>query len=396
MEEGREVSNVIGFGVNEMKTPFKHAVEEDTRQNKVSKTESTEVQTGREMARNKPSSTKKFINKFNCVVNTDVIASGGYDELEEDVYSKRNDMEQKNPIVIEKENDSSESQLKFMNASIQSNSSEGKTVAIERTEAVPPDLILTTPGPFKSNVEATKLKMDSAISKVSTKVRDIVEEQNIRSGVVHIDNQETPVGKEVFRQKQKKSNIQPYSSDSSEPIRGPLPSSRDFTRQEKVFKKLQRSCKSIDEIFKDNSVVDLDEIDDLKNTLDEANVLLAEYQSKLKVLEEKVTKSYDKQKLCALKSKLKEVKDDIQNFRGLKRDSKFIQLCTILSNFYLDINNVYNKFEPGNGRKELLREVDICIKDLEIKATRNEETLFEILTEQVKSIGNKHLSSINK
>ncbi|KAG5874162.1 hypothetical protein JTB14_032160 [Gonioctena quinquepunctata] len=126
----------------------------------------------------------------------------------------------------------------------------------------------------------------------------------------------------------------------------------------------------------------------MRTSLEEASALLGDYRNKLEKLEGKANPIVQaEQKLVCLEIDLKKTQSAVACFNGLRRDLQYIQLCNRLSDLFLRVINISNKSELETRKNVLLAGVNKCIKEMELKVTRNETVLIDILNEQVECIG---------
>lgn len=169
-------------------------------------------------------------------------------------------------------------------------------------------------------------------------------------------------------------------------------SSKKPNRAEKIVRKLQTNWITVNEILENDSDVDADEMEDLKNTISDSRDLLLEYERKVKYIEnKKQPSSRHKEELDTIKNKLRDTVVAINKFKGLRRDTVFLDIMNRLSGYAAEVENIP---VSSKEKSEVLSEIENCVKILKNKSDRHEIMLHELLTEQVDLIGSQHLPII--
>ncbi|CAG9820307.1 unnamed protein product [Phaedon cochleariae] len=171
-------------------------------------------------------------------------------------------------------------------------------------------------------------------------------------------------------------------------------SSPGHGNSERILKKFQLNWNNLNDILENSSDVDLDEMNDLMNSMEEASSLIGEYREKLESLEQKLAHEMSgRRKLNRMKCQVEQLKPQIKYFRGLRKDSGYLQLSNKLSNIFLEIHKVPDSYKLSSEKEEVISEVNSSIKDLEARVKKNQTFLEFILNEQVLCIRDNHYKS---
>lgn len=402
----------ISSSENSKNSNFEAISEENVKENIVEKTRSdsnVNVKQTKSVDTVRPLPKRKFLNKWNCVVsqasisssNEDIAEGPGNTELvkldkmnvkeilSEDKENREGiqDVSHRKPIYFS-EDFSLDSLLKVSENEKQYSSlpvSVGR--ALKGTEISNTSNADTKFSSFKSPVERnTENQIKSSDRSVLGETQKNIPKSSFEEKVSFVVNNTDGLKQSVYP------NL-PSTSTKKETSRGPFGLSKELSKktlslskEEKIMKKLQMNYSTVDNLLQnysdDECYIDSDEMEDFKNTFNDAKNLLHDYETKLNTLQERLPS----RQMSTIRKKLADIRENIDHFRGLRKDSSYNDL---LKTVYSIENEILSLPRECKGRQEVLEYVKLYLILLQDKVNMNEQMLQDMFAELVDVIGSR-------
>lgn len=162
----------------------------------------------------------------------------------------------------------------------------------------------------------------------------------------------------------------------------------NLPKEEKILKKFQMNYSTLTNLVKNDSdkdcSIDSDEMEHLQNTLKDARALLEDYEVKLKTLNEKL----QIRKFNDFREGIDDIRRQIVSFRGLRQDGLYGELVRKLTSFEKEI---WRFQQTTMEKQEILKYLKSCSTLLENRVKINEQLLYELLKELVNIISTRRI-----
>lgn len=245
-----------------------------------------------------------------------------------------------------------------------------------------------------TSIATLKNKLDNVFSNSSKKDTEISGDRDLCAGTntlerkVQVLKNKLSEEKSIFGVNKTDEFKLKYSVKEKDASLGEQKKILNLSKEEKLLKKLQINYSTVDKLLKSDTVddchIDSDEMEDFKNTLYDAKELLANYEIKIKLLDEKIPL----QKLNHIRKYLEEIKEEINNFRGLSIDNLYTDMLNRLKSIEEELKLISNKIKQKQEISEYLK---LCYILLEDRVNSNEIMLRDILKDLVEIISRRRI-----